>query len=366
MSNIKISVIIPVYNVEKYLDRCINTVISQTLKDIEIILVDDGSPDNCPYICDEWAKKDERIKVIHKQNEGLGFARNTGLEIANGEYVTFVDSDDYISMDGLSTLYSYACQGHYDIVYGGVQRVLQDGNIVPYLQNIDKEFVGTDNVLCYLGGMIACGPGDVKPAEYPCSVWSGIFRLSIIKNNTIKFKREQDILCEDIVFHIELYQFINSVRKVKSNYYYYCDNPGENNSLTKTFKKSKIKALQNMWNEFESSPLFNSSYELRLRAYRLLINYSHGFLHSISKSSYSFSEKRKLIKETINFEPYIKAFHIYPVKTMPIKWRTKMYTGRKFPYNIWVKSYIKKCIKKKCPRSIIKKAKALKQRIRKN
>ncbi len=96
MNNPLISVIVPIYNVEKYLDQCVSSIVSQTYKNIEIILVDDGSPDNCPKMCDDWAKKDERIKVIHKQNGGLVSARKAGLLSSTGEYVTAVDSDDYI------------------------------------------------------------------------------------------------------------------------------------------------------------------------------------------------------------------------------------------------------------------------------
>ena len=92
-----ISVIIPIYNVEKYLNQCIQSVVNQTYRNLEIILVDDGSPDNCPAICDAWAAKDSRIKVVHKENGGSGQARNVALDIAEGQYVGFVDSDDYIA-----------------------------------------------------------------------------------------------------------------------------------------------------------------------------------------------------------------------------------------------------------------------------
>lgn len=92
-----ISVIVPVYNVEKYLNRCIESIVQQTYTNLEIILVDDGSPDNCPQICDEWAQKDTRIRVIHQANGGGGKARNVGIDLATGEFITFVDSDDYIS-----------------------------------------------------------------------------------------------------------------------------------------------------------------------------------------------------------------------------------------------------------------------------
>ncbi len=92
-----ISVIVPVYKVEKYLNKCIESIVNQTYKNLEIILVDDGSPDNCPQICDDWAKKDKRIKVLHKKNEGAGKARNDGMDMMSGSFVSFIDSDDYIS-----------------------------------------------------------------------------------------------------------------------------------------------------------------------------------------------------------------------------------------------------------------------------
>ena len=97
--NSLVSVIVPIYKVEDYLDECVKSIVDQTYKNIEIILVDDGSPDHCPQKCDKWAKKDLRIRVVHKQNGGLSSARNAGLDVAKGEYIAFVDSDDFISPD---------------------------------------------------------------------------------------------------------------------------------------------------------------------------------------------------------------------------------------------------------------------------
>ena len=105
MENDLISVIVPIYNVEKYLNKCLDSIINQTYKNLEIILIDDGSPDKCPQICDEYAKKDKRVKVIHKLNGGLSSARNTGIDIANGKYISFVDSDDYIDKRMLEKLH---------------------------------------------------------------------------------------------------------------------------------------------------------------------------------------------------------------------------------------------------------------------
>ena len=103
-----ISVIIPVYKVEKYLCRCVDSVLEQTYTNMEIILVDDGSPDNCPVMCDEYARQDSRVKVIHQENAGLSGARNAGIDMAQGQWLAFVDSDDYLAADFLERLYQ-AC-----------------------------------------------------------------------------------------------------------------------------------------------------------------------------------------------------------------------------------------------------------------
>lgn len=102
----KISVIVPVYKVEPYLDKCISSIVNQTYKNLEIILVDDGSPDNCPAMCDAWAEKDSRIRVLHQRNQGGGAARNAGLDLASGSLIAFVDSDDYIVPDMYAHLYT--------------------------------------------------------------------------------------------------------------------------------------------------------------------------------------------------------------------------------------------------------------------
>ena len=120
--NPKVSIIVPVYNVEKYLDRCMESLLNQTLKDIEIILVDDGSPDNCPQMCDDYAKKDSRVKVVHKANAGLGYARNSGLDVATGEYVAFVDSDDYVELDMYEQMYEASLNYQVQMVLCGFNR----------------------------------------------------------------------------------------------------------------------------------------------------------------------------------------------------------------------------------------------------
>jgi Glycosyltransferases involved in cell wall biogenesis len=124
--NLLVSVIVPIYNVEAYLQRCVDSILSQTYKNLEIILVDDGSPDECPAICDEYANKDRRVQVIHKKNGGLSDARNAGLKIITGDYLMFVDSDDWLEKTAISDLYKLIVRSNAQLAIGGMQRI-EDG-----------------------------------------------------------------------------------------------------------------------------------------------------------------------------------------------------------------------------------------------
>ena len=125
-----ISVIVPIYNVERYLEKCINSILHQTYRNLEVILVDDGSPDNCGKICDRYSDKDPRIKVIHKQNGGLSDARNKGIDVAEGEYLAFVDSDDAIMPEMIDKLYQRIVIDQSDMAFCGYKQVDQKGNIL--------------------------------------------------------------------------------------------------------------------------------------------------------------------------------------------------------------------------------------------
>lgn len=143
-----ISIIVPCYKVEKYLSKCIESVIAQTYQNLEIILVDDGSPDNCGKICDEYADKDSRIKVIHKPNGGLSDARNVALDVAKGDYITFIDSDDTVSADHVETLYrlveKYQCKlsvGQWQMYKEGTPLIVKQSKKKEILYNSPKEAV---------------------------------------------------------------------------------------------------------------------------------------------------------------------------------------------------------------------------------
>ena len=230
----KVSIIVPVYKVENVLERCIKSLINQTLKEIEIILVDDKSPDKSPKICDEYAKKDSRIKVIHKEhNEGAGYARNSGLRIATGEYIGFVDSDDYISKDYYEKLYNRAKKYSAEIAYANVKVVDNNGkmsdttnNNIPFKEN----YVNADKVL------LAILNPNIRERLSP-SVWRAIYKSKIIKNNNILFFSEREIFSEDTIFNVEFLNDSTKATFVKDTYYYFCINE---NSLSREYKEKRI------------------------------------------------------------------------------------------------------------------------------
>lgn len=237
MEQPKISIIIPVYNVEKYLNRCIESVVNQSFKELEIILVDDGSPDNCPQMCDDWATKDSRIKVVHKKNEGLGLARNTGMQHATGEYIAFIDSDDYVDLNMYEILYSKAVSRNADIVYCGYKYGLKDGTYEDR-NDFETETVFDDKEKIEKHSMNYFYP--INSRQMMMSVWHSIYKREVIKT---EFYSEREVVSEDL--HFQLSAILNSKKIVyiPDSLYYYCYN-GE--SLSRTFKFSKVYGFQKL------------------------------------------------------------------------------------------------------------------------
>ena len=165
-----ISVIVPIYKVEAYLNKCVESIVAQTYANLEIILVDDGSPDTCPQMCDAWAAKDSRIKVVHKENGGLSDARNAGLAVATGEYVSFIDSDDWIEPDFMQTLLdAMDCTGA-DISDCATRLVDEDGN------SLSIRGVGQDETLGTIDALVRL----VKEDRIFQTVWNKLYRRSVI------------------------------------------------------------------------------------------------------------------------------------------------------------------------------------------
>ncbi len=206
MESKTVSVIVPVYKVEKYINECVDSIINQTYKNIEIILVDDGSPDNCGKICDEYTQKDERIKVVHKENGGLSSARNCGIDVANGEYITFVDSDDYILDTMVEKMVNLFENHKADVVQVSFTR----GKFV----NKNEETTVFCNEECINNYAL---DNLVRP-----EAWGKIFKSSLIKDN--KFN-ENIKYAEDLELGLSLYKKIDKIVVSNEELYYYRENP---------------------------------------------------------------------------------------------------------------------------------------------
>ena len=209
MADVKVSIIIPVYNVEKYLTRCLDSLKRQTLADIEIILVDDASTDSSPAMCDKAAEADPRIKVIHKFNEGAGMARNAGLRIATGEYIGFLDSDDYTEPEMYEALYSAAVKYNADLVMSGVQFVggtifsSEGGRECKTYFESDTIFETEEDIKNLRLGIAGALPHEADDSRYGMSVWKNLFRRDVIERNELKFLSEREYLSEDALFMMD-------------------------------------------------------------------------------------------------------------------------------------------------------------------
>lgn len=233
-----VSIIIPIYNVEQYLSRCVDSVLQQTLKNIEIILVDDGSPDKSPSMCDHYKEIDDRIKVIHKKNGGLASARNAGLKIATGEYILFLDSDDWIQPETAEELVSIAEQYQVDFVrfrpmYAGWPNH-KDGSLCDFgTESGMKEGVYLkEDIISEIYPRLFATPqltlGVIVAA------WRSLYRREFLKNNNLLFD-EAIRYSEDTIFSAKVVSATNSFYYLNGQkYYYYFYNK---NSITKSYKK---------------------------------------------------------------------------------------------------------------------------------
>lgn len=223
-----VSVIVPVYNTEGFLQKCLDSLTNQTLEDIEIICVNDGSTDNSLKILQEYATKDKRIKIINQENKKQGAARNAGMKIATGEYIGFVDSDDWIDLDFYEKLYNAATGHNFDIALGTNIRAKKNVNKKRLNITDEKEYKTVQEKF------------DVNIQwKNPCPT-NKIYRRELFSKHNIKWP--EGVFCEDKLFTIKAVYYANGIVTVPNANYYYFDNPKStvNNRKTQHLKKLKI------------------------------------------------------------------------------------------------------------------------------
>ena len=277
-----ISVIVPIYKAEKYLHRCVDSLLAQTFQDFEVLLVDDGSPDRSGEICDEYAKKDSRVRVFHKENGGVGSARNLGLKVSKGEWIAFLDSDDTFKKDYLYRMYGESC--NVDGVICGFEIYSNEemSNIVrlPEIENVNDLEV------------IWLALGKLEAEHY---IWNHIYKSSIIRSNEINFREIST--GEDTLFNLEYFRYAKAITILSYVGYVHYDNP---NSLSKGYRVD----YDGFYNEYmRLFPIVFDCEKNHTRKYFEFVkmSYLYGYIFNIKAmgSPFSYANQIELIEENL-------------------------------------------------------------------
>ena len=298
-----ISIIVPIYNVEKYLDKCINSIVHQTYKNIEIILVDDESPDNCPLICDEWAKKDKRIVVLHKKNGGLSDARNEGIKKAKGDYLCFVDSDDFIEEKYLEKLLESLIKHKTDVSQCGINYV--DNN------NKNIKTIGYDKDILITGRNAIIESLNEHFIENEV-VWNKLYKKDIF--NEIKFPNGK--VHEDEYTTYKILYNEKNISIIKDALYNY--RQSDNSIMRSNYSIKKYQDLDDAYNEkilYFKEKKDEVIYDMVIRSY--LSNLSNIYI-KLKKSSVINPEVYKRIKMDYKF------WYKYIIKSRNISLKNKI------------------------------------------
>jgi len=308
----KISIVVPVYKVEQYLPQCVASLTGQTLREIEIILVDDGSPDRCGALCDEFAAQDPRIKVIHKENGGVSAARNDGLAAATGEYVIFCDSDDWMETTACETLCRKADESGAEIIIGDVYQ--SDGEHHRRTYFYAHDFVTEDRA--FLDQMIQADfyrtycplPDASGPAFGYGGPWNKAVKRSLLQENGIAFDLRLKGIFDDILYTAHILAVASKVAYVREPVYYYRQVAS---SITASYKPNRLEindAIFTAWREFIEEYGTKGQFKAPFAAnvVRCLVqSLPVYFFHK--KNQMSKSEVLAELKKTIASEPYYTA-----------------------------------------------------------
>ena len=255
-----ISIIVPVYMVEQYLNRCVNSIINQTYGNLEILLVDDGSLDDCPSMCDIWAKKDERIKVIHKKNGGLSDARNKGIDEATGEYLLFVDSDDYLEEDACEKLLCTMKKTDADFVVGVIREIRDNKIFYQKRTNVENNIVYTNKEFIIK---------SIDANEWYAPSVINLYKTAFINQHSLKFKI--GLLHEDIEMLPRVYLAADRIGYIDYPFYNY--EIREQSIMTSDNREKKVDSITYIYTEWKKEFDTIVDKELKSKMYGALIKY---------------------------------------------------------------------------------------------
>lgn len=322
----KISVIVPVYKTEQYLLRCVKSILSQSFQDLEVILVDDGSPDDCPQLCDELSAQDSRVHVIHQTNRGVAAARNTGLDHALGEYVTFVDSDDYLDPCMYEKMMINADCYSCDIVMCDCVKEYGTRSVV-YSHPIRGGYYNLEQLRQeYYPHLLM-----MENVEYPPTIsnWLCLVKRSLVSNKVngrLPLRYVEGVrFSEDLLFGSQLMVYASSFYYMKGEcYYHYCMNPS---SATHVFKADKWKDYCVLHEKAEAFFLKICDYNFRPQLDRMILFFTYNAIGDIrATSTLDLNQKRLLTMDILNTPAVRAMFSRIHILQLPISWKLKVYT----------------------------------------
>nr|WP_288858855.1 glycosyltransferase family 2 protein [uncultured Faecalicatena sp.] len=316
----KISIIVPVFQMEEYIMQFLESVEKQHLNEIEVILVDDGSPDSCPQILDEFAKKDGRYQVIHQSNSGVCAARNNALSHAKGEYVYIVDSDDWLADNALEILWKEAERTKADVIYGQTICETIDGPLTE--KPFPNAFCTTDKntikaIQCALNNNnhIYVKSPDIQTINYLGGApWRAMVRRSLISDNNIKYDESLKNLGEDILFWQHIYEHVGCVSYVELPIYHYRILP---QSLSHGYKKNLLEIYRNVFERQENFLYKNNKDKDHWNAYyfRIIIYIRQAMIYYFQNQNNNKPEKERFVelKTLLETAPYKTAIQQVPL-----------------------------------------------------
>lgn len=324
----KISIIVPIYNVEKYLSRCLDSLLSQSFQDIEVIAVNDGSTDSSLHILNHYAGSDDRIMVIDKENGGVSSARNAGIAAAYGEYIGFVDPDDWIDKNMYERMYQTALTEKADIVmcsyireFGSHSKIKEF--YLPKKISYCNDDVQT-NIMRRLVGPLNEEVGNPELLDAWGTVWSKLYKAELIKKNELSFTDLTEIgTNEDTLFNIQAFYYADSFIFLNQPFYHYWR--VNETSVTSGYKpnlRNQWFKLYNIIEDFLTQKGLGEDYYKALNN-RICLNILGFGLNTISESNQSSVTGKLLkIKETLNNERIIRSFEQLDLSAFPIVWRS--------------------------------------------
>ncbi len=318
----KVSLIVPVYKVEKYLDKCVKSLLGQTLQEIEIILVDDGSPDNCPAMCEEYARRDSRIKVIHKENGGLSSARNKGLNFIKGEYFMFVDSDDWLDTETCEVSYIEAKSSDADCLMFSYTKEFGDHSIVNHIFDSPKMELSNEEIKEKIHRRLFGPVGEElsKPqnVDLIVSACMQLFRTDKFQN--VRFVDTQIIGTEDCWYQILIYGNCEKFVYIDRPFYHYLRiNDG---SLTTKYNPHLFSRWQTLYDYMKAYISENhepGEYEVALKN-RIALSIIGAGLNQ-TRSNDRLADGAKHIGSMLETSRYTKALDSLDTSLMPLHWK---------------------------------------------